>query len=327
MLDIIIPQYSEDEGVLKNLLDSIKNQKGINFDEIKITIVNDCSDVILSDAFLNSYTNLSIKYLRNIRNTGPGLARQYGVDNTNEEYITFIDSDDELSSDTSLMKVIEFLKHNRPNYLVTNIVTEVILDDKLTTIIKKRRNTMPWMHGKFYKREFLNENNIRFHENIRHTEDSYYTTCVLGSIKPDELVFLDTYTVLWKMNKNSITRKYDVSDYTFNTFEYVFNTPVYAYDFLVAHNSYLRFSYYVSSMFGLYMLLNSNVFNKKDRITQKNDYENKLKNNIIRRRNIFILFKENQLLDLWNNELEDLKCRLNLKEMSKTLDDFTKEMF
>ena len=41
ILDIIIPQYKEDESVIKNLLNSINNQKNVDFSQIKLTIVND----------------------------------------------------------------------------------------------------------------------------------------------------------------------------------------------------------------------------------------------------------------------------------------------
>ena len=47
LLDIIIPQYSEDEKIINNLLTSINIQKQIDFNDINITIVNDYSDIIL----------------------------------------------------------------------------------------------------------------------------------------------------------------------------------------------------------------------------------------------------------------------------------------
>ena len=49
MLDIIIPQYSEDDNKIKPLLDSINNQINIDFNDINVTIVNDLSNVLLTD--------------------------------------------------------------------------------------------------------------------------------------------------------------------------------------------------------------------------------------------------------------------------------------
>lgn len=325
MLDIIIPQYKEDESVIKNLLDSIKNQKGINFDEIRITIVNDCSGVDLSVSFLESYEPLRIRYLINEKNTGPGLARQYGINRTGEPYIMFIDADDELSNEFALKVILDFIKFREPDYLVTNIKVEVIKDGKLDTIIKKNRDTFPWMHGKVYKREFLYRNHIKFHENIRHTEDSYFTTSVLGVIDQSQICFIDHDTVLWKMNNNSLTRTLEPSDYTYKIFDDFFNTPFYSFEYLSLHKSPMRFSYYVEAMFGLYIVLNSNVFNKDGRLEQKNDYEKILKNNIMKRRNLFILFKENELRELYNNELKELVDRMLLKDITVSFDSFVNE--
>ena len=42
-LDIIIPQYNETEEVIKPLLNSIENQRGISKDVFQVTIVNDHS--------------------------------------------------------------------------------------------------------------------------------------------------------------------------------------------------------------------------------------------------------------------------------------------
>jgi glycosyltransferase involved in cell wall biosynthesis len=127
MLDIIIPQYSEDNNMIKPLLDSIKNQIDIDFSLINITIVNDYSNTLLDLDFLDSY-NLGIKYYRNERNTGPGLARQYGILNTNDKFIMFIDADDRLYSNKSLYYVIDFIKKNNPDYVIGNIAVEDIIN-------------------------------------------------------------------------------------------------------------------------------------------------------------------------------------------------------
>ncbi len=75
-LDIIIPQYAEDEMLIKKALDSIGDQLGVDFSEIGIIIINDCSNKIISDSFLANYTKLNITYLKNEKNMGAGLSRQ-----------------------------------------------------------------------------------------------------------------------------------------------------------------------------------------------------------------------------------------------------------
>ena len=54
-LDILVPQYKETDAVIKPLLDSIALQQLVYFDDIGVIIVNDGSDVFLSEELLNNY--------------------------------------------------------------------------------------------------------------------------------------------------------------------------------------------------------------------------------------------------------------------------------
>jgi len=51
-LQILIPQYNEDENMIKPLLDSIAIQQDIDFNDIEVFIGNDGSDTKLSTEFL-----------------------------------------------------------------------------------------------------------------------------------------------------------------------------------------------------------------------------------------------------------------------------------
>ena len=194
LLDIIIPQYSETEEEIKYLLNSISLQKNVDFNLINITIVNDASNVILSNEFLMKYNNLDISYIFNKVNTGPGLARELGINSTQNPYIMFMDADDIFFNEYSLEGIIKFIKEHDFKYLVTNIAVEAIKDNKKITYIKRDKETFPWMHGKVFKRIFLKENNISFSTKIRHLEDSYFTTCVLGSLDASEITYFDFTT-------------------------------------------------------------------------------------------------------------------------------------
>ena len=321
LLDIIIPQYKETEEKIIPLLDSINNQKDVDFDNIKLTIVNDYSDVILSSDFLNSFPNLDINYIRNDKNTGPGLARQKGIDNTNSDYIMFCDSDDELYDDKALFVITEFISNHEPNYLVTNIAVEGINN---TLIIKKGKKTFPWMHGKVFKRKFLLDNEIRFSPNVRHLEDSYFTTCLVGSINPDEICYLDFTTYLWKRNQESLTRKNN-NTYMVDTFDDFYNSPIYTYEFLVKKNSYLKFSYLISSTLGIFIVLNSNLFDKEEYKSKKEFYINKLKEFVKKKKNIFVIFGKDKVNELYKYEYNELKERNNITKVNKDLEDFYSE--
>ena len=56
-LQILIPQYKEDESIIKSLLDSIEVQQNIDLaNDIGVIIVNDGTDVHLSQEFFNRYS-------------------------------------------------------------------------------------------------------------------------------------------------------------------------------------------------------------------------------------------------------------------------------
>ena len=321
LLDIIIPQYKEDEAKVKVLLDSIANQEGVDFDNIKLTIVNDCSDVLLKKEFLDSYKNLDISYIRNDKNTGPGLARQKGMDNTDADYIMFCDSDDKLYDKTALRVITDFISKKEPDYLVTNIVIEGVEG----ILVKKGKDTFPWMHGKVYKREFLKKNEIRFHPNVRHLEDSYFTTSILGTIDPKNITYLDYATYLWKNNDSSLTRSKHKYHYTVEVFDDFFNSPIYTYEFLVKKNSYLKFSYLVSSVLGIYIILNSDIFKSNELDEKRNYYLDKLNEYVKKKRNIFVIVGYDKSSQLFDIEKKELTERNGLKEIYKTFDDFYNE--
>lgn len=322
LLDIIIPQYSENEEVIRNLLNSINNQNNVDFSQIKITIVNDFSNVILNDKFLHSFNNLDINYIRNDKNTGPGPARQKGFDNTNGLYVMYCDSDDELYDLNSLWVIMDFITKYEPDYLVSNIAIENEFGEYE---IKKNKDTFPWMHGKVYKRQFLVDNKIRFHDDIRHVEDGYYTTCVLGVIDKEKIKYLDYATYKWKNNTSSLTRSKNKYNYVVNTFDEFIKSPKYTYDFLVKKNSKIKYNYIISALFGIYIALNSNVFDYKELEERKNNYLNTLGEMVKTKRNLFIIYGKNKLSAIFDYELAEICKRNKISNVYKNLDDFYNE--
>ena len=98
MIDIIIPIYNIDIKQLRTCLSSIISQTIL--EELEVTIVDDGSFVQNEELeiMINKMRNfIPIQFLRYENNRGPGYARQYGIDHTNNEYILFIDADDMLT--------------------------------------------------------------------------------------------------------------------------------------------------------------------------------------------------------------------------------------
>jgi len=86
-LTVIIPVYNRPTRVIK-ALDSIPARE-----DIETIVVDDCSTDNTLEV-LKAYNRIPITILQNEVNSGPGIARNKGMDAAQGRYITFLDSDD-----------------------------------------------------------------------------------------------------------------------------------------------------------------------------------------------------------------------------------------
>lgn len=212
-LSIIIPKYKETEKEIFPLLCSIKNQVGIDFSDIEIIVSNDGGgNRLLNEDFLGLF-NIDIRQISLSENKGPGVTRQAGLDVACGQFVMFCDADDILHNSGVLGALIQEAELNSPDIVTTSWLEE-IKDKNMNYqyITHDIENT--WMHGKLFRRAFLVKNNIRFHDNLRVHEDSYFL-CIASSLTNNKR-FLPITSYIWKHNPNSITRRNN-SSYTFDS--------------------------------------------------------------------------------------------------------------
>ena len=194
-LSIIIPSYNAKKSIC-DTLDSIEKQ--IIPISYEVILVNDCSDYDYEDIVLKYKDKFLIREIKTDNNVGPGGSRQYGIDNSESDYIVFIDSDDLFVGDDSLFEMYNEIKAKDADLLIGNFIYR--RDKK--EIIKK--NNLVWLHGKMYKRKFLNKYSIRFN-NSRANEDNGFNRLVL--LLDPKIVFFDKEVYIYNENPDSITRK------------------------------------------------------------------------------------------------------------------------
>ena len=107
---LIIPVYNS-RKYLKRLFDSILEQ---DFDNYEVVVVNDGStdttgNVI--DEYSKRFHNFKVI---NISNSGPGVARRIGFENSTGRYLLFVDSDDVLYSNDVLSHFHKLISNNDP---------------------------------------------------------------------------------------------------------------------------------------------------------------------------------------------------------------------
>jgi len=219
-LDIIIPQAFEDEATIKPLLNSIEDQVYVQPGLFEVTIVNDHTDKLLSEDFLKSY-NYKINYLRTEKNAGSGATRQHGVDNTSNEYFMFMDADDRFATCFSLYIIYSSLQNTIVNKQTANVIEtlfyeEVKIPEKnIYSIITHDKPNSIWLHGKVFRRAFIEEHNIRFHATLRAFEDTYYNKMVRSFAAPETQILCNQYTYFWYRNPKSISSNWNHDDRTY----------------------------------------------------------------------------------------------------------------
>lgn len=115
LVSIITPSYNT-ANYIEETIQSVLNQTYENWEMI---IVDDCS-TDNTDMVVQKYLSDSrIKYLKNPKNSGAAVSRNYALREAKGKWIAFLDSDDIWLAD-KLEKQIEFMKKNNYNFSYTN---------------------------------------------------------------------------------------------------------------------------------------------------------------------------------------------------------------
>ena len=221
-ISVILPIYNV-EPYIEECLDSILNQTMI--DDIEVIMVDDGSSDdsrYAIERYAMDYDNFHAYHKEN---EGSGIARNYGLEKANGEYIHFCDPDDYIKPDFYEM-MYEFAKSS-PNadFVVGNSsrfgnwhIWESILYkttfENLDEVIEStniRENTnFVWDTGvwnKLIKKEFLMERNIRFpNENIV-SQDLVFTIklhCLANEIAVNPDIY---YYWRLRQSKDSVTQQ------------------------------------------------------------------------------------------------------------------------
>ena len=107
-LSIIVPVYNV-EKTLRRCVDSITSQDFRNFELLLVDDGSTDNSGLLADEMAQNDARLTVFHKSN---GGPSDARNYGLEHAQGEYITFVDSDDELAPGTlgKLVAIIDVHK-------------------------------------------------------------------------------------------------------------------------------------------------------------------------------------------------------------------------
>lgn len=205
-LQILVPQYHETEKELVNLLNSIMIQQGIDLQkDIEVIIGNDGSDIFISEDFLKKYP-FKIRYEK-FKHINLAGCRQNLFDIATAEYVMFCDSDDMFLTVNALNSILLAIDVKRPKIMAFDFYEEVKSPNNKFTY-HCHHNDNIWVHGKVYQRQFILNNDIKWHPEVETNEDSCFNVLAFTLAEKEHgLIYFDDIIYLWKWRDGSITRK------------------------------------------------------------------------------------------------------------------------
>lgn len=180
-VSIIVPVYNA-EKFLKKCIESIVDQ---TLEEIEIILINDGStdnSSIICEEYSKKFPK-KIRYINN-KNVGCSATRNLGINLSQGEYITFVDSDDYIEKNMYQNMYEKAKKENldvvicgvKIYDLITNEVTYSFPKNIVTNYdYLKRENAISACYNKLYSRKQIVENDIYFPVDTHYAEDLYFS--------------------------------------------------------------------------------------------------------------------------------------------------------
>jgi glycosyltransferase involved in cell wall biosynthesis len=196
-VDVIIPCYNCHK-TLPRALASIAMQDII--EKVTVTLVDDCSTDGNYNKIVDTFAPLmEIQEITLQENGGPAVARQAGIDETDGDFIVFVDADDTLVGSSVLRLMLEAITKNNMD-VVTGQFLEEMEDGRFVT----HGHQMVWVFAKMYRRSFLDRFLIRFNE-TRANEDTGFNTVVAALTK--NILHIPQAVYQWHYSDSTITRR------------------------------------------------------------------------------------------------------------------------
>ena len=208
-LQILVPQYKETDDVIKPLLDSIAIQQSVDLkNEVGVIIVNDGTDVHLSDELINSYP-FKIDYYKH-QHEGVSATRNACLDRATADYVMFCDADDMFCNVCGLYIIFREIENGGFDSLTSVFMEETRHPETKEILYINRGDAAQggvdstFVHGKVHKRQYLLDMNIRWNPKLTIHEDSYFN-CLCQKLSKN-VKYCPMPFYLWKWRDESVCR-------------------------------------------------------------------------------------------------------------------------
>lgn len=209
-LDIVITHCDEPWDTCKRLFDSIAMQYHADMSKVDITLVQDGKETTLPWTDLLSSYPFKVNVLT-IPCSGKAAARNVGLNHGTGDWVMFCDCDDFFADVCSLSMILENFPTDEYDIIWGKYLREFMWYKGSTYLNKSDEPNFFSTDNKFYRRQFLAEQNIRFSSAIPSHTEAIFNTIVLAETSPWRIVHLTTdfYMYVKRFRKGSMTHNLD----------------------------------------------------------------------------------------------------------------------
>ena len=204
MLDIIMTHYKEPWDVGKKFFSMLDLQRGVDFNDFRVILVNDGQECALPDKCFcgRPYQVEQIS----IDHAGVSAARNEGLRCAKDEWVMFCDFDDTFANVYALKDILDVLPAPSMNLLWSNLYVEKLGENGMVSLSMEGLNGV-FNHAKVYRRQFLLDHDLWFDEFFPYCEDSLFNTIAYTVCKQEQIGQIVTKNALyiWCDTENSVS--------------------------------------------------------------------------------------------------------------------------
>lgn len=219
-LSVIIPCFNAEKTIIKSI-QSILCQTTEELD-VEVIVIDDCSNDNSWDALQNYKANCekNLRIFKNEKNMGAGRTRNRGISLATKKYISFLDSDDEVSNDY-IKKILEGMKTESDVIIYNATIKQLDFQEKELKMFYSRKYpaegsldgafatifTRGCTCGKAYKLELIISNQIEF-SSLTINEDTVFTKKALLFART--FYYIDNPIYIYNFQKDSLMHTINV---------------------------------------------------------------------------------------------------------------------
>lgn len=204
MLDIIMTHYTEPWEVGKKFFAMLDLQRGVDFGDFRVILVNDGKEHELPDECFSGRP-YQVEQI-SINHAGVSAARNEGLRRAKSEWVMFCDFDDTFGNVYAMLDIMNVLPAPNVDLLWSNLYVERVGENGMVSLTMEGLNGV-FNHGKVYRRKFLIDHGIWFDTSLPYCEDSLFNTVAYTICDQNRIGQIVTKNALyiWCDTENSVT--------------------------------------------------------------------------------------------------------------------------